>query len=185
MYARNRIISLRNSGKKITAIRNILEEEGIKTSRSAVSLFLSRYRKTGRVNDAPRRGRRPKLTEEELTAIDGRMRQNDEMTSRELKRDCNLNVSEATIRRARRKLGWLCEKTKYCQFVREANKAKRLTFCLEALAVKDKFTDTIFTDESTIQVEQYARISFRKKGDQPKRKGRPKHPLKVFMNSIL
>ena len=109
------------------------------------------------------------------------MCENDEMTSRELKTDCELDVSEATIRRARRKLGWLCEKTRYCQFVREANKTKRLTFCLQALADNDKFKDAILTDESTIQIEQYARISFRKKGDQPKLKGRPKHPLKVCL----
>ena len=101
------------------------------------------------------------------------------MSSQELKKECDLNVSEATIRRAGRKLGWMCEKTKYCQFVRQANKIKRLTFSLQAHAVGDKFTDTIFTDESTIQLQKYDRLSFRKKGQQPKLKGRPKHPLKV------
>ena len=69
MYARNRII-LRNSGQKINEIRNNLEEEGIKTSRSAVSLFLSRYKKSGRINDAPRSGRKTKLNEEKLALID-------------------------------------------------------------------------------------------------------------------
>ena len=36
MYARNRIISLRNSGKKIMSISSIIKEEGIQASRSAV-----------------------------------------------------------------------------------------------------------------------------------------------------
>ena len=82
MYTRNCIISLRNSGQKITKIRDILEEEeGITTSRSAVSLFLSRYKKTGRINDEPRSGRKPKLNDEELVLIDVTMRENDETTS--------------------------------------------------------------------------------------------------------
>ena len=38
----------------------------------------------------------------------------------------------------------------------------------------------IFTDETnSVQMEQYARVCFHKDGTQPKRKGRPKHPLKV------
>ena len=69
MCARNRVISLRNSGQKINEIRNILEKEGIRTSRSADSLFFSRYKKSGRINDAPRSGRKPKLNEENLAMI--------------------------------------------------------------------------------------------------------------------
>ena len=56
-YARKRIISLRSSGTTQTKIKELLEQEGIKTSRSAISLFLSRYSKTGDIGDAPRSGR--------------------------------------------------------------------------------------------------------------------------------
>ena len=97
--------------------------------------------------------------------------------------DCNVTVSEATIRQARRKIGWIHERiesAKYCQMVREPNKVKRLMFCLKALTEKDTFENVIFTDETSVQIQQHARLCFRKNGSQPKRKGRPKHPLKVY-----
>ena len=183
-YARKRIISLRSSGTTQTKIKELLEQEGIKTSRSAISLFLSRYSKTGDIGDAPRSGRTAKLAPEAIAYIDRKMHENDELTSRELKEklsnECDVQISEATIRRARRKLGWKVENARYCQLVREQNKIKRLAFCLKAFTEKDKFENVIFTDETSVQMEQYARVCFHKDGTQPKRKGRPKHPLKVI-----
>ena len=118
------------------------------------------------------------------------MKANDELTSEELKnlisKECGLDISSSTIRRVRReKLGWKYENTRYCQFVREPNKVKRLAFCLHALARKDMFEDVIFTDETTVQIEQYARLSFRKDGTQAKRIGRPKHQLKVCKHILF
>ena len=114
------------------------------------------------------------------------MKENDELTSEEQKKrvanECGVEVSSSAIRRIRReKLGWKCENKNYCQFVREPNKIKRLAFCLDDLSMKDRFDDVIFTDETTVHIEQYARVSFRKDGTQAKRKGRPKHPLKVCL----
>ena len=183
-YARKRIISLRSSGTKQTKIKELLEQEGIKTSRSAISLFLSRYSKTGDIGDAPRCGRTAKLAPETIAYIEEKMQENDELTSRELKdklsNECDVQISEATIRRVRRKLGWKVEKARYCQLVREQNKIKRLAFCLKAFTEKDTFENVIFTDETSVQMEQHARVCFHKDGTQPKRKGRPKHPLKVL-----
>ena len=51
MYARERAVALHFSGKNVTQIKKMLECEGIKTSRSAVSLFLSRYQNTGSLRD--------------------------------------------------------------------------------------------------------------------------------------
>jgi hypothetical protein len=91
-----------------------------------------------------------------------------------------VDISVAIIKRVRREnLGWRSERAHYCQFVCEPNKMKRLIFCLTALQAKDRFEDTIFMDETSVQIEQYARICFHKEGTQPKRKGRPKQPLKV------
>ena len=76
------------------------------------------------------------------------MHENDELTSRELKEklsnECDVQISEATIRRARRKLGWKVENARYCQLVREQNKIKRLAFCLKAFTEKDKFENVIY-----------------------------------------
>ena len=185
-YARERIVSLWSSLVPITKIANIFVEEGIQTSRSAVSLFLSRYRRNGgNLRDAPRSGRKSLLKEEHLEFIDEKMKANDELTSAEIKiklvDEFGVDVSQSTIRRVRREqLGWRHENSRYCQFVREPNKIKRLFFCLNALAVNDAFEDVIFTDETSVQIEQYARFCFRKEGTQGKRKGRPKHPLKVL-----
>ena len=116
------MISLRSSGTTQTKIKELLEQEGIKTSRSAISLFLSRYSKTGDIDDAPRSGRNAKLAPEVIAYIDEKMHENDELTSRELKdklaNECDVQISEATIHRARRKLDWKVENARYCQLVR-------------------------------------------------------------------
>ena len=82
-FARNRIVSPESSGTSITKIRNILKEEGIKTSRPAVSLFLSRYERSGSLADAKRSGRKPILSGCERDFIDDKMKNNDELTSSE------------------------------------------------------------------------------------------------------
>ena len=112
------------------------------------------------------------------------MSENDELTSKELgeklSTECGLQVSATTVRRVRRNvLGWKTESAWYCQFVRDSNKIKRLVFALKTITEKDTFEDVLFTDETSVQIKQYARICFRKDDAQLKRKGRPKHPLKV------
>ena len=188
-YSRERIVALYYTGTQVTKIMRTLNQEGIQTSRSAVSLFLSRYRRTGSILDAPRSGRKQILSEEDVDFIDQKMHENDELTSSELKdilvNERGVQISTQTIRRIRRdKLGWKSETTRYCQFVREPNKI-RVTFCLDALVRKDAFQDVIFTDETSVQIEQHTRISFHKDGTQLKRKGRPKHPLKVSYSSSV
>lgn len=188
-YSRKRIISLRSNGVTQTKIKELLNDEGIKTSRSAMCLFLQRYSKTGNLGDAPRSGRNPKLKPETLLYIDEKMQENDEPTSQELRKkmleETNVDVSEATIRRVTRKLGWKVENVRYWQLVREPNKIKRMAFCLKAYSEKDKFKNVVFTDETSVQMEQHARVCLHKGGTQPKRKGRPKHPLEVIcINSL-
>jgi transposase len=154
-YARKRIISLHSSGINRTKIQKALDQEGIKTSRSAISLFLSRYSRTGDIGDAPRSGRNAKLAPEAIAYIEEKMQENDELTSRELKEkmanECDIQISEATIRRVRRKLGWKVENARYCHLVREPNKIKRMAFCLKAFTDKDMFKNVIFTDETCAQ----------------------------------
>ena len=185
LYARSRVVSLSmEANLSVIAVTRILAKKGIKVSCMSVSRFLKCYCASGSLHDAPRSGRKCKLSEEQLTFIDEKMKENDELTSEELMKmlasQFGVEVSSSAIRRVRHeKLGWKYENTRYCQFFREPNKIKRLAFCLNALSRKDSFDDVIFTDETTAQIEQYARASFRKDGTQAKRKGRPKHPLKV------
>ena len=145
-YARKRIISLPSSGTTKTKIKELLEQEGIKTSRSAISLFLSRY--SDDIGDAPRSGRTAKLAPEAIACIDGKMHENDELMSRELKEklsnECDVQISEATIRRIDVNLVGKVENARYCQLVCEQNKIKRLAFCLKAFTDEDKFENVIY-----------------------------------------
>ena len=112
------------------------------------------------------------------------MQENDELTSRELKdklsNECDVQISEATIRKERPKLGWKVEKARYWQLVHEQNRIKSLAFCLKAFTEKDTFENVIFTDETSVQMAQHGRVCFHKDGTKPKQKGCPKHPLKVL-----
>ena len=107
-YARERVINLYSSGESVTKITKLLQGEGINASRSAVSSFLSRYRRTGSIQDAKRSycGRRTKLSNDHVKFIDDRMKENDELTSAELReklsKECHVEVSATTVRRVNR-----------------------------------------------------------------------------------
>lgn len=189
-YARRRIINLRFTGKSVSEItRKIRDEDGIVTSRPAVSLFLKRYNETGSLCDRPRKGRKSKLVIQHFDAIDEEMKANDELSALELARILqvrfDIDVSPQTVRRVRRKLGWRWSGTKYCQLVKEVNKPKRMQHCLNILDNQDDFSDVIFTDECSVKIERYTRRSFHKVGEQRRSKGQPKHPLKVLCNYEL
>ena len=114
-----------------------------------MSSFLSRYRRTGSIQDAKRSGRKAKLSNDHVKFIDDKMKENDELTSAELReklsKECHVEVSATTVRRVKRNvLGWKSETARYCQFVREPNKMKRFIFASNALLNKDTFEDVIF-----------------------------------------
>lgn len=77
-----------------------------------------------------REGRNSKLSPEAAAYIDQNMGENDELTSRELKEilriELNLQISEPTIWRVRRNLGWKVENAGYCQLVRIKIKEARI-----------------------------------------------------------
>lgn len=178
-YTRNQIISLHASNNSIV---NIVKE-GVKTSRNSVSSFIMRYKRTGSINDAQRSGCKGIISQDDKNFIDEKMKENDELTSAELQKllkdERNVSVSASTIRYSRRKLGWKHEKSRYCQQIRSRNKIKRLVFSLKAMKEKDGFEDVVFTDETTVEIQQFTRYCFGKNGSELKRKGQPKHPLKV------
>ena len=101
-YTRNRMISLRESNNSIVTIVRILQSEGIRTSRNSVSSFIARYQRTASIDDAPRSGRKAKLSAEDRNFIDEKMKQNDELTSAErqklLKDERNVSVSTSTVK---------------------------------------------------------------------------------------
>ena len=100
---------------------------------------------------------------------------------KKLQREFGLKVSEATVKRARKKLGWIKSGPKYCQLVKEKNRIARLNFCLEASRTKDNFVNVIFTDECLVWMDTHAKICFRRIGELPKHKPKVKHPYKIHV----
>ena len=63
--------------------------------------------------------------------------------------------------------------------IREKNVAKRLEWALQN---KDMiFEDIIYTDETTVQMESHRRLCSYKRGQKPRYKPKPKHPLKLHV----
>lgn len=56
-----------------------------------------------------------------------------------------------------------------------------MIWCQEQLRTKEKFENVIFTDESTVQLENHSRICFRKQLQPRRLKQRAKHPIKVHI----
>lgn len=91
-------------------------------------------------------------------------------------------LSQSTINRIRRSLGWIKSGVKYCQLINSANLPVRLAWGLNALLTNDKFLYDIEFDETTILLHQRTKtICYRRTGNKPTTKPIPKHPLKIHI----
>lgn len=95
--------------------------------------------------------------------------------------EMGVHLSVSTVKHTRKKLGWKRCSPKYCQMVRETNRIARLAFAGECLETGETFDDVIFTDESTIWLEQHGKICFTKAGRPSKLKPKAKHPFKAHV----
>ena len=101
------------------------------------------------------------------------MTRDDETTATQLHRmllDNGVDISLSTILRCRTSLGWTFRGSAYCQLIRENNKVKRSEWAQRNK--DDNFDDVIWTDECSIQLENYRRFCCRKEGQRPKPKPR-------------
>ena len=115
------------------------------------------------------------------------MAENDKLTASDLKSILvkrfgadKMLYSVRTVARLRNDLGWTYTTAKYCQAIRDGNKAKRLDWCNKRMEEKEAFDDVIFTDESIVQLECYRQKYFQKKPPR-KLKYKHKHPPKVHL----
>ena len=81
--------------------------------------------------------------------------------------------------RNRHQLGWTYRGSAYCQLIRQQNKVKRVDWARANL--HDDFENVIWSDETTVQLETHRRHCYRKEGEKPNPKPRPKHPVKVHV----
>lgn len=185
-YERQRILLLsRHSSLNPTDITDIINSEGIITTRQTVVNTIKRWDECGRVIDRERSGRPHIFDEEHYEFIDNLMDDsNGEMCARRMRDKLiekypDLSVSERTVGRARSELGWVFQNTRYCQIIRDTNKLARLDWAKKMLEQNETFDDVIFTDETTFEVDFHCTKSFRRIGQPRILKQRPKHPAKV------
>ena len=159
-----------------------LQAEGITPCRQTVWRFWRHYQRHGSILPLQSGGRPRKLTEIVLQLIDAAMMENDETTAKELRiilQQHRVVISLRTILRGRKTLGWSFRGAAYCQLIRDVNKMKRLEWAREHL--EDDFEDVVWMDETSVQLETHRRFCCRKNGQKPRRKPRPKHPVKVHV----
>ena len=183
-YTRTRIELLHKQGLHPAGIFTSLKSEGLSVSFSSVTRIIKKLRFTSSVKNLPRSGRPQMLSTEAKAFIDQQMRNNDEMTSAQIKKKLakhGVAVSSSTVRRSRKQQGWTLQRTRYCQLIQDDNKIKRLEYAQRVLESGDTFHNVIFSDECSISLAHYRRTCYRKFDEPTKRKPKPKHPLKVHV----
>ena len=91
-------------------------------------------------------------------------------------------ISISTVKQARVRLGWISKRTRYCALISERNQEKRVEFCKELIENDDlTFSDVIWTDECSVQLESYGKVTYYRKGEPAKMCSKPKHPAKVHV----
>jgi hypothetical protein len=123
------------------------------------------------------------VTQRVKDVIEEQMQKDDETTAAELDRILQregIKLSRSTILRCRRKLRWTYRGAAYCLLIREPNKRKRLSWCMENQ--NNDFSNVI---ETTVQLENHRRFSHRKCGEKPRPKPKYVHHLTFTYECII
>ena len=181
-YKRQRIVFLWHDGFKAATVAKILAKENLPATRQGIQKFLKKYTECGTIGRKEGSGRKSKITAEVRRLVDEKMMEDDETTAKELKKmlaEHGHHVGETTALKCRTELGWTRRGSAYCQMIREVNKVKRLEWAKKNKG--DDFSNAIFSDETTVQIETHRRFCCTKSGLKPRYKPRPKHPTKVHV----
>ena len=178
-YKLQRILYYNLLGFKAPTISCLLEEEGLRVSRVGIAKFLKKYQQTGSIARRPGSGRPSKNNHRDKSlgrAEDARGRRNTAVQLHAMLREHGYNISLWTVLRCRTSLGWTFRGSKYCQLIREVNKAKRLEwawlYITESFDPTQVFSDVIWTDKFSVQLESHRRFCCSKRGGPPKNKQR-------------
>ena len=174
-YTKGRILRLQQEGHGPRRIVALLAEEGIPVSVGGVWKFLRRYAHTQTTARKKGSGGKTKVTDTVKEVVETAMRKDDETTAAQLRVALSHeghNLGLSTVYRCRTSLGWTYRGSAYCQIIRPANRIKRLEWARENLGAD--FSDVVFTDECSVQMETHRRYCCRKRGEPPKNKPRYK-----------
>ncbi|KAE8278779.1 hypothetical protein D5F01_LYC22354 [Larimichthys crocea] len=171
---------MRANGQSTREIQKNLAARGIKVSERAIRKHYQ--------EPQPRRSRPRKMHNAILNAIDEMTKANDEMTAAavqlKIRSDFGVRLSLTSIRSARRSMGWKFGKTRFCPMIKDRNKAARLQQATLWNNSGETWHNVLFTDETTVSLEHYARQSFHRK-DHFVAKPQPKHPLKLHVWGMI
>ena len=162
-YHACRIQSLHERCLQPVKIFQELKGEGLNVSYPSVARIVNKLKLTGSIENHARSGRPRKLNAEARAFIDEQMRANDETTSCQIQKRLQkrgITVHASTVRRSRKEQGWTLQNTRYCQMIRDANKAKRLEYAQRVLDTGDTFHNVIFSDECSISFQQFRRTNY-------------------------
>lgn len=90
-----------------------------------------------------------------------------------------------TVQNATEMADFTFAQPRYCQMIRENNRLKRMEFCNHLINTNDLLNDVIFTDETSVQLNQNINVSYRRKDAARLMKPKPKHPLKVHVYGAI
>lgn len=167
-------VYLFDHGVSTTQVVRKLHESGLKVHAKTVRSTVRRWTEHKTLFDLPREKVKGKLTEEHLK----KSHQQESGSN-----PCR-NKAWATIMRVRKnKPNWVCSKPRYCQLIHNKNKELCLEYARSCLEQRDLFENAIFTDESSIELENTAWLQFRRNDELPPLVGKPKHPLKVHVSA--
>ena len=173
-YLKRRALAFHAEGLSPAAISDALAHEGLTATRQGLAKLIRRVEETGNLERRPGSGRPSKITPQVKAIIDDQMKRDDETTATQLRGLLlteGYNLSLSTILRSRSSLGWTFRGSAYCQMIREANKLKRLEWAHEyACEAEMGFSNVVFTDETSIQLEPHRRFCSRKRGTKPRPK---------------
>ncbi|CDQ98015.1 unnamed protein product [Oncorhynchus mykiss] len=106
---------------------------------------------------------------------------------RSAKANCNLlasqhyiNIALITVTRQLNRIGWTYAKARFDPMIRLTNKDLRVLHAQAWIKSGETFNNVIFTDESTVALEQFAQNCY-KKIKISSSKPSPKHPLKLHV----
>ena len=140
-----------------------LKNEGLSVSYPSVARIVNKLKLTGSIINCARLGQPRKLNEAARTFIKEQMQANDETTSCQIQKRLQkrgFTVHASTVRRSCKEQGWTLQNTRYCQMIREANKARRLEYLQRVLDTGDTFHNMV--DECSISLQQFCRTCYRK-----------------------
>lgn len=180
------ILQMHKDGMSVAGIRRRLVEMGHRVSRDTISYWIHKYRVGlfGQSLNITVPVVNTNVSERHTEIIKECLAQDSTLSSRDIHkilRDAGATFGLSTTKWAIDASGFTHSKPCYGQMVREPNKVKRVEFCERLIATNEDFSDVIFSDECSVQLNQNKACSYRLKEAHSTVLPKPKHALKIHV----